>query len=345
VSLRRRITAAAALAVAVIAAAVGAIAYTSTRSHLRGEIDQQLTQRASGFLGPHPDGGEHHGGPPPGQGFLGPPHGAAPRLPSSPPFGGASGYFQFVYPDGYVRAGDGGTPELPVDAHVRQVAGTGRGRYYADTTALGMHLRVLVAYDPFDHYAVQVALPLTQVDHVLHGLALTYALLVAGGVLVAVVVGGLLGRAALAPIERFTRRTERVSGALDSAERLEETGAAELVRLAASFNRTLAALERSVEAQRQLVADASRHCAATSRSSSRPSACPSRTSVSCATRSSPSSTTSRSSSPTCWSSRAGSHHASRPSRSRSSTSCARRLSAPNGGRRSCASRSTSSPRS
>jgi two-component system sensor histidine kinase MprB len=53
------------------------------------------------------------------------------------------------------------------------------------------------------------------------------------------------------------RRTENVTGGLDGSERLEETGPSELVRLAASFNRTLDALERSVEAQRHLVADAS----------------------------------------------------------------------------------------
>jgi two-component system sensor histidine kinase MprB len=95
------------------------------------------------------------------------------------------------------------------------------------------------------------------VDDVLHGLALSYALLVAAGVLAAGLIGLLIARSALAPINRFSERTEQVTSALESPRRLEETGATELRRLAASFNETLDALERSVLAQRHLIADAS----------------------------------------------------------------------------------------
>jgi two-component system sensor histidine kinase MprB len=121
----------------------------------------------------------------------------------------------------------------------------------------GVHLEVLTVGDPYDHYAVQVALPLTGVDSVLDGLLLTYALLVGGGVLLAGLLGAVISRSALAPIERFSEQTEMVAGALDHPRRLEETGAGELRRLAASFNETLDALERSIQAQRHLVADAS----------------------------------------------------------------------------------------
>jgi two-component system sensor histidine kinase MprB len=95
------------------------------------------------------------------------------------------------------------------------------------------------------------------VDSVLSGLLLTYGLLVAGGVLLAGLLGLVISRAALRPIERFVGQTERVTSSLDQPVRLEETGATELRRLAASFNETLNALERSIESQRQLVADAS----------------------------------------------------------------------------------------
>jgi two-component system sensor histidine kinase MprB len=66
-----------------------------------------------------------------------------------------------------------------------------------------------------------------------------------------------VARTALAPIGRFTRRTEQLAADPDPSERMELTGRDELTRLARSFNSTLDALERSVEAQRQLVADAS----------------------------------------------------------------------------------------
>src|SRR5207302_2669345 len=63
----------------------------------------------------------------------------------------------------------------------------------------------------------------------------------------------------LAPIARFTRQTESIAAKPERIEheRLEVLGRDELARLARTFNATLDALERSVEAQRNLVADAS----------------------------------------------------------------------------------------
>jgi two-component system sensor histidine kinase MprB len=61
----------------------------------------------------------------------------------------------------------------------------------------------------------------------------------------------------VAPIERFIAKTERVTRELDHPARLEETNVTELRRLGTAFNQTLDALERSIESQRQLVADAS----------------------------------------------------------------------------------------
>ena len=104
---------------------------------------------------------------------------------------------------------------------------------------------------------MQVALPLTDTDQVLDRLLAVFGAVILGGIVLAALLGGVIGRAALAPIERFIGRTEKVTGALDGSERLEEDGPDELARLAASFNRTLDALEQSVEAQRHLVADAS----------------------------------------------------------------------------------------
>ena len=275
-SLRGRITAATALAVAVTVIALSAIAYASVRSHLLSELDSSLSQRAQTFLAPHGAGGG--GGPGGGPGGPGgpAPNGAGDNRggrfanggggrdfqgPTPPPaeFGGASGYFQGILPDGTVTRppDESSSPALPVTSQARAVASSGHGRFYADQTAKGVHLRVLTAYDPYDHYAVQVARPLTEVDSVLHNLLRTLLIIVGGGVLLAVVLGTTIGRTAVAPIRRFVRRTESVSDAPIGSERLEGGSTAELQRLAASFNSTLDALERSVEAQRHLVADAS----------------------------------------------------------------------------------------
>ena len=68
-----------------------------------------------------------------------------------------------------------------------------------------------------------------------------------------------MARTALAPIGRFTRQTETIAANPERLEheRVDVIGSDELARLALTFNRTLDALERSVEAQRNLVADAS----------------------------------------------------------------------------------------
>ncbi len=246
-SLRRRITAGATLAVAVVALTVALVGYLSARSHLTGDIQQQLRALASKFLQPHSD----HGGQPHG------PRAGGNGIPAAPPLGGAPGYFQSVYPDGTVQAIGGGTPELPVNGRVIAIARRASGSFYSDATVQGIHVEVLTTGDAFDHKAVQVVLPLTSVDSTLHGLLVTYAILVGAGIAVAGLIGALIARAAVAPIDRFSDRTEQVTSRLEKPRRLEEGGAAELRRLAASFNATLDALERSVQAQRHLIADAS----------------------------------------------------------------------------------------
>jgi two-component system sensor histidine kinase MprB len=79
----------------------------------------------------------------------------------------------------------------------------------------------------------------------------------AGGIAVAVGLGLVVSRAALAPVRRVTDVAETVTKTGDLSRRIPAAGSDELGRLASSFNTMLAALEVSTEAQRQLVADAS----------------------------------------------------------------------------------------
>ncbi len=237
-SLRRRITAAVALAVAAVAVTLGVTGYLSTRSHLIGEVQHQLRGRVSPLLQP-------------------PRSRPKPVVPGTPVLGGAPGYFQFVYPNGRVRVPEGGSAQLPVDGQVLSISARGRGSFFRTAWIHGHHVEVLTVGDPYDHYAIEVALPLDSVDSVVHGLLVTYGLLVGGGVLLAGLLGAGIGRAALAPIRRFSKQTEEVTSALDRPRRLEEKGAEELRGLAESFNRTLDALERSIQAQRHLILDAS----------------------------------------------------------------------------------------
>jgi two-component system sensor histidine kinase MprB len=268
VTLRTRIAAVAgvSVAVAVLAAAIGL--YVAVRSDLRGEIDSSLRARARVLVGPArrsaPPAAGLGGGAPGARG--GPPasgeRGAAGGFPGQvepAPFGAASGYVQFISPQGEVMVpgGQGTAPaRIALTALDRAIAARGSGSGLTDRSVKGTKLRVLtLGTGPSG--AVMVAQPLTEVEHELSRLLLILVAIGVGGVVLAALLGAVVARTALAPIARFTERTESLTGNLDLSRRLEVEGRDELSRLADSFNGTLDALERSVQAQRHLIADAS----------------------------------------------------------------------------------------
>ncbi|HEV2997489.1 MAG TPA: histidine kinase dimerization/phospho-acceptor domain-containing protein, partial [Solirubrobacteraceae bacterium] len=256
-SLRTRIAATASLSVALAVLVAASALYLAVRSELRGEIDRSLRRRAAVFLLPVPDGF-----PSPRTENLGP-SGDAPQrgLPSNvrpAPFGDASGYVQFISPTGAleVPSGQGDSTQIAPSPSDRAIAASGQGSSLSDRTVRGTSLRVLtLGVGP--RGAVMIARPLTEVQHELGRILLILLLIGLAGIALAAVLGTLVARTALAPIARFTRRTETLTGKLDLSQRLPDGGRDELGRLAHSFNLTLDALERSVQAQRHLVADAS----------------------------------------------------------------------------------------
>ncbi|MDQ3728185.1 MAG: ATP-binding protein, partial [Actinomycetota bacterium] len=118
------------------------------------------------------------------------------------------------------------------------------------------HLRLYTAQLGPDR-AVQAAQPLDDVDETLSRLLLILALVSAGGVALAAGLGVVVSRGALGPVARLSSVAHDVAETQDLSRRIEEGGDDELAELARSFNRMLSELESSVEAQRQLVADAS----------------------------------------------------------------------------------------
>ena len=268
-SLRRRITAAVALAVAGVAVLLAVASYVSTRSELTNQIRQELWQRSRSFVGGGSGAGEssaqadRRSASEPGGGprACTLPRGLLTRSPAtlkaSPALDGAPPYFQSVCPDRRVVTAGGTAPQLPVTHQVLDIARATTGSFYFATTADGVHVEVLVFADHPDRKANEIALPLTPVDSALHALLMTYLWLIGVGVVVAGIAGLVISRSALAPILRFSAATEQVTRSLGRPQRLEETGAEELRVLAVSFNHTLDALERSLESQRHLIADAS----------------------------------------------------------------------------------------
>jgi two-component system sensor histidine kinase MprB len=79
----------------------------------------------------------------------------------------------------------------------------------------------------------------------------------ASGSALAAVLGLGVAKTALGPTRRLTETAEEIAATHDLGRRVETGRSDELGRLAAAFNSMLAALERSVDAQRRLVADAS----------------------------------------------------------------------------------------
>ncbi|HTW41617.1 MAG TPA: HAMP domain-containing sensor histidine kinase [Solirubrobacteraceae bacterium] len=265
-TLRTRIAAVASVSVAlaVLAAAIGL--YVAVRSDLRGEVDSALRARTRAFVGSGGPGGGPPGASPgadlpdgdgddrPGGGVGGFPGTVEPA-----PFGAASGYVEFISPQGevFVPGGQGAARrKIPVTAAERAIAARGSGAAFSERNIDGTQLRILTTGTGMDG-AVLVAQPLTQVEHELSHLLLILVLIGVGGVVLAGLLGALVARTALAPIARFTQRTETLTGNLDLSRRIETQGRDELARLAGSFNATLDALERSVQAQRHLIADAS----------------------------------------------------------------------------------------
>jgi two-component system, OmpR family, sensor histidine kinase MprB len=178
-------------------------------------------------------------------------------LPSAGP-SGAGAYAQLVLPGGKVVRSSSAGPgmSLPVTAGTRAVAAGRRDSFFSDATVHGTTFRVLTEKAAQDSVWA-VALPLTGVEGTLSRLLIVLALVSLCGVLIAAALGLLVSRAALSPVRRLTRATERIAKTQDLAHRIPTGEGDELGRLAVSFNTMLAALERSRLAQRQLISDAS----------------------------------------------------------------------------------------
>jgi two-component system, OmpR family, sensor histidine kinase MprB len=282
-SLRARMSLATGVAVALAVIAVAVSAYAGTRSELKGQVDQSLRSLtgsilarsgfpANGQPGPGQDGPPGGGSPPTGSGFgfqtgnangatcdsRDPDEGLGLDLDHGPAFGGAAGTVTLVCANGGSYDPPDQPNSIPVTGAAKTLAVRGRGQYLTDMTVKGTEIRVLATGIGHDG-ALLVALPLTDVNKALSKQILILILTAAGGILLAGVLALLVARTALAPIGRFTRQTEAIASKPErlDQDRLDVHGGDELARLAQTFNRTLDVLDASVQAQRNLVADAS----------------------------------------------------------------------------------------
>jgi two-component system sensor histidine kinase MprB len=234
---RSRLTLASTAAVAVAVVLASTVGYLVVRHQLRGQVDAALRSRLRAVS------------------YEVQPGGIRITFPGIP-LGGASGHVQIVDSNGNVTLPPGESEALPVSARAREAAAGGGGPFFEDDFVHGTHVRVLTA-PVKGGLAVQVGRPLDEVDRSLHRLGLILIVVAILGVALAAGLGTLVARAAMRPVRRLTEATEHVTSTSDLSRRIDADGNDELARLASSFNAMLQALDESLRAQRQLVADAS----------------------------------------------------------------------------------------
>ncbi|MFZ1997744.1 MAG: HAMP domain-containing sensor histidine kinase [Solirubrobacteraceae bacterium] len=256
-SLRKRVSLIAGASVGAAVLIAVAICYMVVRHQLLSQVDDELNQQAQlvqniGF------------------------HGQDQQLPGLPAkSGGPAQYAQVVAADGHSQIEEGGTP-LPISARTRGVSQGNGQAFFSDVWIGDTQLRVLafpvsnlLVNEPggnqqIETGVIQLARPLNAVSSILRDLRLILALVLLGGIALAVVLGRMASRRVLAPLGEVAQAAQHIGETDDLTRRLRVHADDEVGQLATNFNAMLdrleasrEALDDSVRAQRQLVADAS----------------------------------------------------------------------------------------
>ncbi|HEV2723357.1 MAG TPA: HAMP domain-containing sensor histidine kinase [Thermoleophilaceae bacterium] len=295
-SFRGRLILAASAAVAVAIAIAAAITFVIVRGELRGQVDDSLKEAAGELAGDQvfftrpaptkaPGRHEREVRPP----LEGPAEGGLPAVPPepevsgvpvprarrgevkelvpapgverrlvlpAPPLGGNTRFAQLVQSSGRVVRSPQLRIELPGKDRAARLARRGSGAYFSDGEVRGGRVRLYTkALGP--GAALQVARPVEELDGVLRRLAWVLGAVALGGIGLAAGLAPLVARTALKPVADLSDAAEHVARTRDLSRRIDASSPDELGRLARSYNAMLAALERSMAQQRQLVADAS----------------------------------------------------------------------------------------
>jgi two-component system sensor histidine kinase MprB len=236
---------AAAVGLAIVLAAI--VCYLVVQDQLLGQVDSQLQEQA-GLVS------QLRG------------CGAVPTPPASA--GGGAPIWQVASSNGQIMCGSG----LPFDPRVQAVASGDAGPYFTNVSVDGTQFRELTVpvalrvlpFEPPQPAALQLARPLNGVHHILGHLRLILLLLCLGGIALAAALGRLAARRVLSPLAEVAQTARHISETEDLSSRIHVHADDEVGRLATRFNAMIerlqgsrAALDDSVRAQRQLIADAS----------------------------------------------------------------------------------------
>jgi len=242
VTFRSRLVVAAAGAVAIAVLLAASAAWIVSRNSLVSSVDDTLLQTASSMLARGAIDGDNANG----------------------------AVVQVIAANGQVLA-QSANQSLPVSEKTKEVASESEGVTYLTITVNHLPMRELVVPltasqavgPPGDQQllgqqaALQLAVPLGGVERQLRHLEFYLALVGVLGVLIALAAGLLVAQTALKPLDKVTEEIEAMAESSDLSTRLDEGGKDELGRLRRTFNRMVAALQRSQDQQLQLVLDGS----------------------------------------------------------------------------------------
>ena len=228
-----------AAAVGLTVALAALAAYISVHHQLYSQVDSSLNEELA-FLAPQGQFRVDRGG------------GLQRRYSNS--------YLQVIDPNGSVALVlPPNSPALPISRSDTGLATAGYGTHLRNISYRGQTYRLLTVganQNTSNTAAIQIAQPLTDIEHSLRDLRLILWLVTLGGIAVGVGLGYVIGRATIRPVERLTAAAEHVAATQDLAQTIDDKGEDELARLARSFNAMLRALAASRQQQAQLISDA-----------------------------------------------------------------------------------------
>jgi two-component system, OmpR family, sensor histidine kinase MprB len=256
-SLRSRVTLAAAGAV-VAALAVGSVViYYSVRSKLHDQIDISLVRTADNVSAKFVGAARL---PPPKL-----PPGTYPKSFNSPKTSDsflatdAAGYFQIIPKLKETVLGGNANPNgfVPLGKTDEEVAGGVAPAYFRDVVFHGTAMRLYTERLGNTDGLVRTARPLTETSATLGRVRWLLLVLTLGGGAAAALLGRLAAAAVLRPVRVLASTVEDVTATRDLSRRIAVEGRDEVGSLAHNFNQMLGALDASLQAQQQLIADAS----------------------------------------------------------------------------------------
>ena len=265
-SLRWRLALGLGLITALVIGLVGVGAYLAVADKLETSVDESLRERAAEVVKAYNDNRNHEPRLAPGGGNnatqVSSDDDDSPNFtrPSQCPPAGAmqpAAGAQVIDTSGTVTVCIEGGVHLPVDKSDIKLASAREYASQIRTETVQSHRYRVLTVSRSDGSALQIARGLGEVDDVLDSMKLWLVGIGLAGVGAAVLLGWLLARRTVRPVDRLRTTAERIAATQDLAVEVPVGGPSEIASLGRSFTTMVDALGTSRREQQRLVSDAS----------------------------------------------------------------------------------------